>query len=70
MTEQEYKEWKEHPVTKWVLETLLMDRQAAMELWASGQMPESEQKDWQAQCRVYQDLSELDYETLSEIRAR
>ena len=61
MNESEFLEWKEHPVTEWVLAGLLKDRAALMEAWADCRMPEQEQEECQIQCKVYKELADLNF---------
>lgn len=71
LTQQEWAEWKLHPVTKVYLRYLKDNREHFKEIWAAGNLTSpsleaSAQKNIEAisKCQVLQDLAELDYESI------
>ena len=72
LTQQEWEEWRLHPVTKAYLKYLRDNRDRLKDLWADGvftnaSIEASAQKNVEAiaKCQTLTDLAELDYEAIA-----
>lgn len=71
ITDQEFKEWLDHPVTRAVKEYLASRRNTLMESWANGEFSAAFSVEMAVKnagatgaCSVYSELAELDFEQL------